>query len=100
MIIFFSWAGSGEKTFRILTPVNDTTEIAPRYSKLIFRDFGHHNDHMPGHWMWEHRNELINSLNLSYLTFNSLSMLDNSAMVHFVQIKADNWLIEMRNIRI
>jgi len=23
------------------------------------RDFGHHNDHMPGHWMWEHRNSSV-----------------------------------------
>jgi len=23
------------------------------------RDFGHHNDHMPGHWMWEHRNTSV-----------------------------------------
>jgi len=23
------------------------------------RDFAHHNDHMPGHWMWEHRNSSV-----------------------------------------
>ncbi|XP_023331642.1 perlucin-like protein [Eurytemora carolleeae] len=61
------------------------------------RDFGHHNDHLPGTWMWEHRNTSIewfdwgdNEPN-NFNGQNCLSYLHYESIFGFSEFKWNDW---------
>lgn len=47
---------------QLLDRAKETGERRPHFERQYWlgaRDFGHHNEHIPGTWVWEHRNTTV-----------------------------------------